>query len=968
MDLDDFGLLSILFILPYAIALQILLITFVRKYIDSRREILRMKQDLYNREAVAAGRVYQPAPHAPAAQNVPVMQPAPANQPAAVAQPAPAFQAAPQVQPAIQQAPVSQPVQKKKARISSTSITFGVGVLLLTIVGAAFLSVSWNFMGNGARAVTLIAAVAVVYFLSFLSGKVLKLKQTGFAFYTLGSFLGPIVIVGVGMFKLLGKWFSFSSGNGWMVAAVAAGLMGLSALLGKYIYKSKFYNGITYFSFTWLLVFIAGQIGEASSHAYPYECVFIAVAVLALVLRIMNIINGDSLKTDFKIYSEIITFGASLMMIIMIPVAIDDGSKNTFLLIGSIPAFAALILHAKFTPKREWVKYLAPFAAMCIYLELICFDFKYPRSVWMVIAFFAALYLVFFFTKMRTLLSDILFTSLLALTVLALDSIMDTIYVPVIVAAGISVIMSGVSAYCSKNKPSGVINAALAGVWFFIMSVETMLSIFGDKDEFLYFLLVLPVPVAASIVLTVLRRFWKDDHRIRAALEVLMWTALLFGMIYLIGTRDLTWRGGLPITFFAKKIFIKVLANGILLFIDSLLIACNYYFGAKKKETLSIPSIIVFALALNSPAFVVFVPGIVLDLLKTEHHAFEVAFSVMLAVMAGALVLIRFAPLFKKEKVQPYARPLRHIVSALLITWSLFSMSFWNVSWMIVAFPLVVLALYLCGNEFLAFLPVLLMEFALGEFFTSVVRIPNKDLYNLEFILLILGQIAIGRLLFKMKVFSGEGIDYLAFMPAILLIGLKDTDYKATVIYLILALMIFNFIGRTRTPARIIASLATIPVAAALIDQDYINLSEVYMTELYMVVILADAAIIRFLIKPAEQKLMKYCWFAIVSGCIVVEGISAAITGYTFDLIVTGVAAGGIFLISFIQKSRLWFILGVVSIIGIAVYLSATFWSSMAWLLYLLIAGVIMIGIAAGNEWRKRHSSDGKKLFKEWKW
>ena len=113
---------------------------------------------------------------------------------------------------------------------------------------------------------------------------------------------------------------------------------------------------------------------------------------------------------------------------------------------------------------------------------------------------------------------------------------------------------------------------------------------------------------------------------------------------------------------------------------------------------------------------------------------------------------------------------------------------------------------------------------------------------------------------------------------------------------------------------------------------------------------------------------MKYSWFAIVSGCIAVEGISAAITGYTFDLIVTGVAAGGIFLISFIQKSRLWFILGVVSIIGIAVYLSATFWSSMAWLLYLLIAGVIMIGIAAGNEWRKRHSSDGKKLFKEWKW
>ena len=72
--------------------------------------------------------------------------------------------------------------------------------------------------------------------------------------------------------------------------------------------------------------------------------------------------------------------------------------------------------------------------------------------------------------------------------------------------------------------------------------------------------------------------------------------------------------------------------------------------------------------------------------------------------------------------------------------------------------------------------------------------------------------------------------------------------------------------------------------------------------------------------------------------------------------------------LSFIKKNKLWFILGIVSLIGIAVYLSATFWSSMAWLLYLLIAGTILIVIAAGNEWRKRHSSEGRKLFKEWNW
>ena len=157
MDLDDIGLFCIFFIVPYAIALQILLITFVRKYIDARRELFRIKQDQQNERAIAAGRVYQAAPHVPAPAPV---QAAPEASPVFVPTPAPAYQPAPEVRPE----------PKKRSKISSTSITFGVGVLLLTIVGAAFLSVSWSFMGNAARAVTLIAAVAVVYLFSFLSG------------------------------------------------------------------------------------------------------------------------------------------------------------------------------------------------------------------------------------------------------------------------------------------------------------------------------------------------------------------------------------------------------------------------------------------------------------------------------------------------------------------------------------------------------------------------------------------------------------------------------------------------------------------------------------------------------------------------------------------------------------------------------------------------------------------------------
>ena len=383
---------------------------------------------------------------------------------------------------------------------------------------------------------------------------------------------------------------------------------------------------------------------------------------------------------------------------------------------------------------------------------------------------------------------------------------------------------------------------------------------------------------------------------------------------------------------------------------------------------LNISSLIIFALTLNAPAFVAFVPGIVFNTVFKAPNAYRAGFTAMFIFLAGVLVLLRFAPVFKKEKASLYAKPMKHIVSAILCFWILLSLTSWDPVWMIVSMAVIMLALYFCGTEFVAALPMLIFEIALARFLADREYILGKDLFNIVISAAMLAQFAIGRIFYRKYIFSKKGVDYLSFMPIVMAFSLKSGDYVLMLVLLAIALMIFNFFGRTRIPARAVASIASVPAAAALIAQPFINLSDVYMTEFVLAVVLADAAVIRFLIKPAEEKVLKYSWFGLVALCLTIEGISAAISGETFDLIVTGAAAGVIFLFSFIQKSRLWFILGVVSIIGIAVYLSATFWSSMAWLLYLLIAGIIMIVIAAGNEWRKRHPSEGKKLFKEWKW
>ncbi|MBP5775787.1 MAG: hypothetical protein J6W36_08840, partial [Clostridiales bacterium] len=306
----------------------------------------------------------------------------------------------------------------------------------------------------------------------------------------------------------------------------------------------------------------------------------------------------------------------------------------------------------------------------------------------------------------------------------------------------------------------------------------------------------------------------------------------------------------------------------------------------------SLSSFFIISLALNAPAFVAFDPAAILDIAKLDHQAYKIAFCVMFAVMAGALAVLRFVPVFKKEILQPYAKHMAHLISGMLCVWIVLSFMDWDATWNIIAMPVILLALYFFGNEFYAILPLTVFEFAVCQFFTDVVRIPDKNMYNLLFFALTVGQFALGRLFYRKRIFSAKGIDYLAIIPAILLFGFKDRDYVVSLVFLALSLMIFNFIGRTKISAKKVAFLASLPLAAAIIAQQFIDIDDIYMTEFVLGVILADAAVFRFLIKPADEKLMKYTWFLTVASCVTIEGISAAISGDTFDLIVTGVAAG----------------------------------------------------------------------------
>ncbi|MDD4095210.1 MAG: hypothetical protein PHP22_03095 [Oscillospiraceae bacterium] len=123
----------------------------------------------------------------------------------------------------------------------------------------------------------------------------------------------------------------------------------------------------------------------------------------------------------------------------------------------------------------------------------------------------------------------------------------------------------------------------------------------------------------------------------------------------------------------------------------------------------------------------------------------------------------------------------------------------------------------------------------------------------------------------------------------------------------------------------------------------------------------------RFVWKNNETAMILF-----ISACVslAVLGVAAIFSGDLVDALILGVAALAMLIVSFMVKSKRWFILSAVTIVILGLYMTREFWESLDWWVYLLLVGCILIGLAAANEISKqkgeRLSEKAKRLFKDW--
>ena len=101
-------------------------------------------------------------------------------------------------------------------------------------------------------------------------------------------------------------------------------------------------------------------------------------------------------------------------------------------------------------------------------------------------------------------------------------------------------------------------------------------------------------------------------------------------------------------------------------------------------------------------------------------------------------------------------------------------------------------------------------------------------------------------------------------------------------------------------------------------------------------------------------------------------GIGAAVSENSADLLTVLAVALILFVASFYVKQKKWFLLGGISLVLTGIYMHMKLTQGRQWWVYLLLAGLLLIVVAAANETLKQKGDSLKtkagRLWDDWTW
>jgi hypothetical protein len=293
-----------------------------------------------------------------------------------------------------------------------------------------------------------------------------------------------------------------------------------------------------------------------------------------------------------------------------------------------------------------------------------------------------------------------------------------------------------------------------------------------------------------------------------------------------------------------------------------------------------------------------------------------------------------------------------------------------------------ILALYLERQEAFAFGGILLMYSVLVLLLDRLAVSPETNTYMVVMAAVFVCMAVIGRLLHKRIVSSavrddGSKITSIDWFTILSVIGagiLFATPgdmgrFVGSLLMAAYALAYYKRIGQKNTEDTSLTVTAAF-LCLAFWMQPFFIFPVLIRLELNLL----PAIVFLFFLNKAVWKSVRkgtgMILYLAVWVSVITLAIDAILSKELLDALIIGVISILILAASFIMKSKRWFVMSALTMVVLGIYMSRSFWMSLGWWIYLLIAGLALIALASANEIAKQKGSTLSKkmakLFEDW--
>ena len=240
---------------------------------------------------------------------------------------------------------------------------------------------------------------------------------------------------------------------------------------------------------------------------------------------------------------------------------------------------------------------------------------------------------------------------------------------------------------------------------------------------------------------------------------------------------------------------------------------------------------------------------------------------------------------------------------------------------------------------------------------------------------------ALGHILFRKKLWEKYYADIFsiaAFLSAAIafnhLPGQSPGDNWKWLSTLTTALLTANLMRREQNSGtnRIILTIAAAFLFPLWWGVPFFTVPELIAVQFNLLPVVIFCVILRFIWKDALPAVYNFAFVSAIISLFVLF-VDALFSGNNFDSIFIGAVLLIMLAVSFVIKKKRWFVLAVASMVTSAVLLSITRLDSIAWLVYLAIAGAALIALGVVNELKKQQKKSGEntkltRFMSDWKW